>query len=269
MRVELTQMNAHLRRFLIVSVHVALWVLAMMTAVVLRFETIPEFLYGQLPRALAGLVVLRVIAFFMHGLFHGLWRYAGLPELRSLIRATTTSSIVFVGAGTMFSAFRLPRSVYVGEWLAAILLVGGIRFAIRIVRERRKPLNPLAVRTLIIGAGDQGESLLRDVQRAAEGKWEIVGFLDDDRAKQGALVREVRVLGPADEGTLRRVVEQRTVRLVVLAIPRAAGARIRQILSICRKLGVQTKVVPSIDAATAMTATTGSSVAAWSMMPPK
>jgi FlaA1/EpsC-like NDP-sugar epimerase len=163
-----------------------------------------------------------------------------------LIRATTASSIVFVGAATMFSAVRLPRSVYVGEWLVAILLMGGIRFAIRMVRERRVPLNPLAVRTLIVGAGDQGESLLRDVQRASDGKWEIVGFLDDDRSKQGALVREVRVLGRADEATLRRVVEQRGVRLVVLAIPRVAGARIRQILAVCRLLGVQTKTVPSI-----------------------
>ncbi|HET8938885.1 MAG TPA: nucleoside-diphosphate sugar epimerase/dehydratase [Polyangiales bacterium] len=239
-------MNSHLRRILIISVHVALWTMALLIAVVLRFETVPEFLYPVLPPALALLVVLRIGAFFMHGLFHGLWRYAGLPELRNLIRATTTSTIVFVGAGTMFTGVRLPRSVYVGEWLVAILLMGGIRFAIRMVRERRQPLNPLAVRTLIVGAGDQGESLLRDVQRAGDGKWEVVGFLDDDRTKQGALVREVRVLGPADEATLRRVVEQRGVRLVVLAIPRVAGGRIRQILAVCRLLGVQTKTVPSI-----------------------
>ena len=239
-------MSSQLRRILIISIHVALWTVALLIAIVLRFETVPEFLFPQLPGALAVLLILRVVAFFMHGLFHGLWRYAGLPELRNLIRATTTSTIVFVGAGTMFSGVRLPRSVYVGEWLVAILLMGGIRFAIRMVRERRQPLNPLAVRTLIVGAGDQGESLLRDVQRAANGKWEIVGFLDDDRTKQGALVREVRVLGPADEATLRRVVEQRGVRLVVLAIPRVAGARIRQILAVCRLLGVQTKTVPSI-----------------------
>jgi FlaA1/EpsC-like NDP-sugar epimerase len=239
-------MSSQLRRILIISIHLALWTVALLIAIVLRFETVPEFLYPQLPGALVVLLVLRVVAFFMHGLFHGLWRYAGLPELRNLIRATTTSTIVFVGAGTMFSGVRLPRSVYVGEWLVAILLMGGIRFAIRMVRERRQPLNPLAVRTLIVGAGDQGESLLRDVQRASQGKWEIVGFLDDDRTKQGALVREVRVLGPADEATLRRVVEQRGVRLVVLAIPRVAGARIRQILAVCRLLGVQTKTVPSI-----------------------
>jgi FlaA1/EpsC-like NDP-sugar epimerase len=236
----------HLRRILVISIHVALWTLSILIAVVLRFETVPEFLLPQLPGALALLIVLRVIAFFMQGLFHGLWRYAGLPELRNLIRATTTSSIVFVGAGTMFSGVRLPRSVYVGEWLVAILLMGGIRFAMRMVRERRQPLNPLAVRTLIVGAGDQGESLLRDVQRAGDGKWEIVGFLDDDRNKHGALMRDVRVLGSADEATLRRVVEERGVRLVVLAIPRVAGARIRQILAVCRLLGVQTKTVPSI-----------------------
>src|SRR5690349_15690076 len=116
-------MIALLRRPLIVFVHIALWILAVLVAVVLRFESIPPFVQNQLPSALAGLIVLRLIAFFMHGLFHGLWRYAGLPELSNLIRATTMSSVVFVGTGAMLHRLQLPRSVYVGEWLVSIVLV--------------------------------------------------------------------------------------------------------------------------------------------------
>jgi FlaA1/EpsC-like NDP-sugar epimerase len=239
-------MHAYLRRPLIVSIHVVLWFSALLLAMELRYESIPWRVVQEIWPAIALLLLMRSIAFFMHGLFHGLWRYAGLPELSNLIRATTVSSVAFICAGAMAHSLLLPRTVYVGEWLGSIVLVGGIRFAIRMVRERRPPRNPLAVPTLIIGAGDSGESLLRDVQRGPERKWEIVGFLDDDRSKLGALVRQVRVMGPADEPTLRRVVGERGVRLVVLAVPSMQAPRIRQVLAICRSLGVQTKIVPSI-----------------------
>jgi FlaA1/EpsC-like NDP-sugar epimerase len=224
-----------------------LWVIALALAVELRFEGFPEPYASRLVDAVMVLVACRIITFYMHGLFHGLWRYAGLPELKSLIRATTLASLGFVGVGAMLRGVQMPRSIYVGEWLASIVFVGGARFAIRMLRERKRPTSPLAVPTLIVGAGDMGESLLRDVQRQVESRWEIVGFLDDNRRKLGALVREVRVLGLADEATLRRVVEQHNVRLVVLAIPTVAGERIRELLSVCRSLGVQTKTVPSLS----------------------
>jgi len=244
-----TSLLSLIRRPLIIAVHVMLWIVALLWALELRFEgfPFPEPFASRLPRALLVLVGCRVVAFYLNGLFHGLWRYAGLPELKNLVRATTLASFAFIAVGFMVHAVQMPRTVYVAEWLAAVVMVGGVRFAIRMLRERRRPTSALAIPTLIVGAGDMGESLLRDVQRQLDSKWDVVGFLDDNPRKIGALVREVRVLGPADEATLRRVVTQRNVRLVVLAIPTVAGQRIREVLGICRSLGVQTKTVPSLS----------------------
>jgi FlaA1/EpsC-like NDP-sugar epimerase len=236
------------RRALIIAVHLALWTAALALALQLRFDgEIPAYFRARLPAAMLVLLVARTVTFYASGLFHGLWRYAGLPELRSLLRATTVGSVVLVGAGAMLHGAQLPRSVYVGEWLASIVAVGGVRFAIRIFRERRaRRPNPNATPTLIVGAGDAGEALLRDVERIPNAKWDVVGFLDDDPTKVGGLVRGVRVLGPADEATLRRVTTEREVGLIVLAMPAASGARTREILAICRRLGIKTKTVAGL-----------------------
>ena len=233
---------------MVVLVHLALWTLGLAVSLQLRFDgSIAEPYRTRAPLALVVLFGCRLVTFYAGGLFHGLWRYAGLPELKNLVQSTTIASLAFVLFGTMIHAVQMPRSVYVGEWLAAIVLVGGVRFAIRMFKERQRPRNPLATATLIIGASDEGESLLRDVQRNSETKWEIVGFLDDDPIKRGASVRDVRVLGPADEATLRRQIEDLGVKLVVLAISDAPGKRIREVLGICRRLGVQTKTIPTLS----------------------
>src|SRR4029079_9901164 len=146
--------------------------------------------------------------------------------------------------------FRMPLGTYLGEWLPSIVLGGGSPFLIRIFRERRPSAGGKrrvdGLRTLIVGAGDAGDSLLRDMQRAPDSKWIIEGFLDDNLGKTGAMVRDIRILGPADEATLSRLIPDLDIKLVVLAIPTADGARLRQIVELCRKSGVQTKTMPSL-----------------------
>ncbi len=237
-----------LRRAAILLIHGCLWSMAFRLALELRFDGIGLSLpYARTwPYALGVLLACRTVAFYASGLFHGLWRYAGLPELLNLVKTSTYGTGAFIVLATM-SGVPMPRSVYVGEWLASIVLVGGLRFAIRLLHEHRQgKRNPDAVQTLIVGAGDAGESLVRDIQRMPDRKWEVCGFLDDDPLKRGALVHDLRVLGPADAATLRRVVVERDVKLVVLATPSADGKRTREIVHICRQLGVAAKTVPSI-----------------------
>lgn len=237
-----------LRRAAVVLVHAVLWSAAFHLALQLRFELGPisEPFARTWPYALALLLACRAVAFYLAGLFHGLWRYAGLSELLNLVKTTTAGTVAFVVLATMLGV-PMPRSLYVGEWLASIVLVGGLRFAIRLAHEQRQGRrHPDAIQTLIVGAGDAGESLLRDMQRMPDRKWEVCGFLDDDPLKRGALVREVRVLGAADEATLRRVIVEREVKLVMLAMPTAEGRRTREILRACRQLDVPVRTVPSI-----------------------
>lgn len=237
------------RRSVVVLVHMAIWAAALGVAFLIRFDQarVPEPFRTAWPYALLALLTSRVAAFYLSSLFHSPWRYAGLPELARIITSTSYGTIAFVVAGRMIGPAHVPRSIYVLEWLAAIAMVGGLRFALRMWYERRQGRrHPDAIATLIVGAGHSGESLLRDLQRMPNRKWEVIGFLDDDPILHSALMRDVRVLGPPDEETLRRVVKEQDVKLVVLAMPHADGRRTREIVNVCRRLGVQAKTVPGV-----------------------
>ena len=242
--------RALVRRIVVIGYHIVLWVFAFQLAMTLRFDgDVPNPWNTRRWTVLAILIGFRLLTFYKSGLFHGLWRYAGMPELKSLAWASTLPTFVVFALGMGMDTFRLPRTTYLGEWLASIVLVGGSRFVIRIFREQRagngRPRAD-ALRTLIVGAGDAGDSLLRDMQRAPDNKWAVEGFLDDNLGKTGSMVRDIRILGPADEATLSRLIPDLDIKLVVLAIPTADGARLRQIVDICRKFKVQTKTMPSL-----------------------
>jgi FlaA1/EpsC-like NDP-sugar epimerase len=233
----------------VVLVHTALWTAALGVAFLTRFDQmrVPEPFRTTWPYALAAVLACRFAAFYLSGLFHSPWRYAGLSELARIIKSTSYGTVAFMVVGRMVGLAAVPRSIYALEWLAAIAMVGGLRFSIRMWHERRQGKGrPGAIATLVVGAGDAGESLLRDLHRVPDRKWEVVGFLDDDPMLHGALVRDVPVLGPPDEATLRRVVEEQDIKLVVLAIPTADGRRTREIVNVCRRLGVQAKTIPSV-----------------------
>jgi FlaA1/EpsC-like NDP-sugar epimerase len=239
--------NNAFRRSVAVAVHVVLWAAGLYVTLWLRFDgDIPSAFRRAFLFALPGLLVARITAFYTSGLFHGLWRYAGVSELRNLLRGTTIATLVFVGFGLMVRSTYLPRSVYVGEWALAILMAGGLRLAIRIVRERSQgSTSGTRTRTLIVGAGDAGEQLLRDVKRSKT-DLDVVAILDEDLRNVDGLLHGVRIVGRPDEPTLRRVVAEREVELVLLAVPGASGDWTRKIVAVCRELGVRTKTVPSL-----------------------
>jgi FlaA1/EpsC-like NDP-sugar epimerase len=228
-----------------------LWAAAFMMAFALRFDGFTPLaqdrrFVNELPTAIAVLVGCRVAAFFAFNQFHGMWRYAGIPELKGIVAATTVGTLGFGLIGIMVNDFRMPRSIYLVEWIVAIGLVGGLRFALRIFRENQSgKVRANATRTLLIGAGNAGESLLRDIQRS-ESPWAVVACLDDDPVKRGATIRGVRILGAADEPTLKRAIEMLDIRLVLIAMPSATGKRLRDIVDICRTLGVPTKTTPGL-----------------------
>ncbi|MFS8071629.1 MAG: nucleoside-diphosphate sugar epimerase/dehydratase, partial [Byssovorax sp.] len=176
MSAEANATRALVRRIVVIGYHLLLWAFAFQLAMALRFE-------GDVPRpwstrrwpVLGILIGLRLVTFYRAGLFHGLWRYAGMPELKNLAWASTLPTLLVFALGMGADGFRMPLGTYLGEWLASIVLVGGSRFVIRIFREHStstggKP-RPDALRTLIVGAGDAGDSLLRDMQRAPDSKW--------------------------------------------------------------------------------------------------
>ena len=242
------QFAAPVRRLLIVVTHLALWAAAFAGAFLLRFEgNVPRNFYAPAFFGLMVLLLLRIATFWFFGLFHGLLRYAGIPEVRSIVQASTLTTIVFVGIGVAIPAVLQPRSIYLGEWVLGILATSGLRLVIRMMRERSTPRGGTRRRAILIGAGDAGEMFMRDLERVSSAPMTIAGILDDDPAKSGSSIHGVPVLGAANETTLRRASEDLSADLVVLALPSASGTRTRELVSLCRSLGLETKTLPSLQ----------------------
>jgi FlaA1/EpsC-like NDP-sugar epimerase len=136
--------------------------------------------------------------FLALGLYRGLWRFASIVDLQRIVFAAGLGAILIPVVLVMLKLQAVvPRSVLVFYPVVLIFLMTGSRFAYRIWKEHRlySPLEALGEPVLIIGAGEAGARLAKDLTRSRQ--WRVVGLLDDDRAKQGRLLRNVSVLGPS------------------------------------------------------------------------
>ncbi len=238
------------RRGFVVAVHVLLWSAALVFSALLRFEfEIPPAYVVILPKLLVLSTVVRVIVHWRVGLFHGLWRYSGSRDLRSIIAAATVSSLAYAALWAFAQPNTFPRSIFVLDWAFSILVTGGMRFFIRTVREVTIE-NTLSDdgtpkrRVLVLGAGDAGEMLMREMTRSYARRYIPLGFLDDNPAKHGEHIHGVPVLGP-----IARVVDiakDEEIQEIIVAIPSLRGREMRRILEMCQPTGAQIRTLPGV-----------------------
>lgn len=237
-----------MRRSLIVGIHWILWTLGFAAAYLLRFEGVPpEFLRQAAIFGLAILIPALSLAFWATGLFHGMFRYAGVNEVRTIVFAVTVTVAAMWFFGVAVQEVALPRSIYAGTWLTALLGSAGLRLAVRIWHDRSTVRNgDSARRAVLVGGGDAGEALLRDLDRQGSATLEIRAILDDDPSKRGASIRGKQVAGGITIENLRELADEERISVVILAMPSAPGQRIREILSWCHTLGLDAKTLPSL-----------------------
>ncbi len=191
-------------------------------------------------------LITRILVFYLARLYNKIWRYASMGELRSIIISTFISSAIMGSYVLLNDAFTLPRSIIIIHSALTVLFIGGVRFFWRLTREglpAGKGTNG-GPRTLLIGAGDAGEMLLREIKKHEELECELIGILDDDPNKQGMEIHGHRVLGSLDE--LQELIQKHDVEEVIIAIPSAPGSVVRRIHNISKKEGVKVKVLPGV-----------------------
>jgi FlaA1/EpsC-like NDP-sugar epimerase len=238
------------RRALIIAAHLALWSAAFLTAFLLRFEfAIPRAYLEHFAAWLPALLALRLLAFYQAGLFRGLWRYTGTRDFLDLVVATAASSGVFAIVLQAGGYAFFPRSILIIEGATAFLLVASFRFGARVTRwtihGRRDPASGEARRLLVVGAGDAGEMMVREVSKMHASRYRPVAFVDDDRSKLGARIHGVRVAGTI--GELADVAAEREAQEIVIAIPTATGDQMRRIVAQCKATGLPFKTIPGLD----------------------
>lgn len=221
--------------------------LAWMLALVARFN------FGLPPEqhlkaglyALPVAVALQAVLAWRYGLYRGVWRFASLQDLWNIIRAAVLGT-VSIGL-TLFLINRLvniPRSVFVLYPLFLVALLGGPRLAYRLWKDHSLNLRSVtaATRVLVIGGGEGGEGVVRDMLR--DGTYLPIGIVDDDPRLARARIHGVPVLGGIDD--LADIVRRRDTDIIIIAIPSASGAQMRRIVERCEATGKPFRTLPEL-----------------------
>ncbi len=241
--------------YLLVCLDALLVAGAHLSAYALRFEgDIPPWQWENLERTLPVLLAVKLVAFYVFGLYRGLWRYTGIVDLQNVLKASSASTAVLALAILFLYRFQgFSRSVFILDWGLTIFLVGGVRVAVRVFTTnhigdllsfgRARDFSRKArKRLLIIGAGDAGEKFLREILDNPRVHYQPVGFLDDDPRKKGKAIHGIPVLGAVgDIGDLPAAYDE-----ILIAIPSARGDVMRRVVEACERTGKRYRTIPKI-----------------------
>lgn len=237
------------RRAAVLVLQAAIFVAAYALAVLLRhdltFGRSPAESFQFLPLA----VVIQTVVFALHGTHRGWMRYAGLEDLFTITKASLLSLalvVLAIAVGWRFEG--ASRSILLMHCAFTVLGIGGARFGARLMREVIRPQwlgGEPGPRLLIVGAGDTGAGLIREIRRNAAIDYQLVGILDDDPKKVGSVIHAVSVLGTSER--LPALVEQLRVDEVIIAAPTATGKQMRRLVALCQGTGARFRRVPALE----------------------
>jgi FlaA1/EpsC-like NDP-sugar epimerase len=233
------------RRIVVVLIHFIQIVLANYFAFILRFESVlePEYI-SQFLIYLPMLVIIRLTLYLGTGLYKDLWRYSSINDLVKIFTTASAGSMVFlIFVRYLVGDVSYPRSIYVLDWLLLIMLSGGSRFFIRVFREYLQSESS-GKRILIIGAGDAGEMIVRDMKNNPEYSYDPIGFIDDDRYKKGLAIHGVPIFGTRE--FLVEAVEKHRPDEILISMPSESYKTIREIYEQCKPLGLPIKTLPGL-----------------------
>ncbi len=209
-----------------------------------NFDSIPDRYYQYALESAPVVVMVQGAVLFWFGVFRGIWRFVSLNDLMAILKA------VFVGTAmamtVMFLGVRLgsvPRSVPTLYFILLIAFLAGPRLLYRWFTERQMVLGP-GKRVLIVGAGQAGEMLIRDLMRGAGRDYEPVAIVDDRPRRQGRHVHGVPVMGGCED--IQELCDNLDIDLIMLAIPSASSNQMRRVVAYCEKTGVAFRTVPDL-----------------------
>ncbi len=225
-------------------------ILAALVSIYLRFDgnLIPQNYLSMLVGQLPFFVMITIVSFFLFKLYSRVWRYAGSSELLAIVGANFAGAICWFIFSVLVEAV-LPRSIYILTALVLTFFVGGTRLSLRVYSyltskpqyiQRTQKLN----KVLVIGAGDAGAMLAREIERYHSGKRKIIGFIDDDRDKQGKTMFGIRVLGSRYD--IEQVVADTDANEIIIAMPSVKGKEIKEIIDVCKNTNCKLTILPGV-----------------------
>jgi len=240
------------KRMLQVFFDAALSVIALAGAYLIRFDGSPNGPYlHQLVLIAPLFLMLHLATNWRFGVYRRLWRYTGLTEVTELgLSISCTSTIVMIMRALNMVGVegnQLSYSIIFIEAGLAFLLFVGPRVLRRLEtehRQRRHWRQPVRKRALLVGAGDAGQMVARELTQRRDVGVDLVGFVDDDPQKAKLRIGNLTIFGSTSE--LPRLVDELFIDQVILAMPSAPASEIRRIVDICRNAEVETRILPGL-----------------------
>jgi len=250
------------RRLLIILVHI----LAFAGSLILSFLLIKdmrlrrEWLFYQYPILLLFMLPIKLIVFGLFKQYRGWWRYVGISDLIQIVRASLVSTIIIVvlWMGILWidpvrrslpeslkNLTTVSQGVLMLDLFTTVMVLAGLRMLVRMYHEEfLAETSPGLKRFLIVGAGDAGEALLREIMRMRFEQYDVVGFIDDDLAKQGFNIHGISVLGTVEQ--LAQICQKEKIDEIAIAMPSATHKELRRVVQICQGTKIRFRTVPSI-----------------------
>ena len=251
------------RLLLIVGIDTLIWITSLLLAFLIRFDfAIPQIRLAQWKQLLPFMLITKLFIFYFFDLYRGMWRYTSIADLFNIIKAATVSSFVIVSLIVFHTRFvGYPRSVFIIDWCLTILFISGFRLSIRFYFDHVSEHKPWrsavgavfgtmrkksaeSKNLLIIGAGDCGEKIFREICDNARLRYNVVGFLDDDPAKLDMKIHGIPVVGSIAD--IQEAGRTLAADEALIAIPSATSEQMRKMVEHCKGSGIEFKTIPGM-----------------------
>ena len=240
-------MRSYLLPGLLLIVDVITIIGVALISLLIRFDgyITPHYMQ-QMVEALPIMVISYIVMLLSMHLYTRIWRYAGMREMVAVLIATTLGAGLFYTGMYVFDK-SLPRSIYLISWILSTGVIGIGRMVLHYIAMRyggKQSTDADMVNTLIIGAGDAGATIVREIERYHKRSRKVIGFIDDDEAKFNRLMGGVRILGNRHD--IPSIVKENKVKEIIIAMPSVTRNEIRNIMEICSPLKCKVNTLPGM-----------------------
>ncbi len=229
--------------------------MSLVAAYLIRFEgDIPDNFFWQLTVLLPLILIARSVSFYMFSVYKVVWRYVSTRDAIRILKAVLPVTAVLILARYLaphsLAILHVPISVIVLEFLLVNLGTMGIRMVRRISvemaqRDRLTRQRDGAVRRVIlVGAGDAGNIVAKELGQRTDLGLVVVGFIDDDPEMSDGVIQGVKILG--DTAHLPEIIRRAWIDEVIITIANASSRQIRRIVDLCEETGVKVKIIPGL-----------------------
>jgi FlaA1/EpsC-like NDP-sugar epimerase len=228
---------------------------SLVAAIWLKFDKLDPQHIHYLLMMIPILIPVCIISFWAMGLYNRTLRFTSIADMVAVFTAVTGCSMLKLSSVYFLESFPYLSAVFIIDWMLSLILIGSSRIAPRIILNMAEltpvrnwlfnKTNESPKRVLIVGAGQGGESVLREIKRNFNLPISVVGLVDDDPKKLGQIIHGCPVLGNCEQTD--NIVRNHRVDELIIAIPSASGNELRRIVKLCQNSRVRFKTLPGLQ----------------------